>query len=117
MIVIIAGGRNFVGTPEDAAWLDALHFRMRISGVVHGGAPGADRFGATWAAQRGIPIKEFLADWDQHGRAAGPIRNQQMCDFICRYPQRAVILFPGGRGTASMRDIAMKAGVEVYDRS
>lgn len=26
-------------------------------------------------------IKEFPADWDTHGRAAGPIRNRQMAEY------------------------------------
>ena len=54
--------------------------------------------------------KRFPADWDKHGRAAGPIRNAQMA----RYAD-AVALFPGGRGTASMRRVAEKAGITVYE--
>jgi len=36
--------------------------------------------GIEWAEANGIEVARFPADWDTHGRAAGPIRNQQMLD-------------------------------------
>ncbi len=55
-------------------------------------------------------LLRFPADWDKHGKAAGPIRNQQMLD--CGQPD-LVIAFPGGKGTAHMCRIAKAAGVNV----
>jgi hypothetical protein len=106
LIVVIAGGRDYQFTDEDKSKLDALP----IAEVVSGGAKGADQFGEQWAESRGIPVRRFPADWKAHGRAAGPIRNRKMAEYA-----DAVALFPGGRGTESMRKEAEKAGATVYD--
>jgi hypothetical protein len=115
MIVIIAGGRDYQPTQDSFSWLNALHGRLTIEGVVSGGATGADRFGEDWARVLNIPLKVMKAEWGKYGPAAGPIRNQQMADFLLLYPRRAVLLFPGGRGTSSMRNIAKTAGIEVFE--
>lgn len=110
MRVLICGGREF----QDVTWLwsvmDELHAKTPISEVIAGGAPGADTLGAEWAQERGIPCRVFMADWDAHGRAAGPIRNQRMLD---EGRPELVIAFPGGRGTADMVRRAREAGVTV----
>lgn len=113
-IVIIAGGRDYLPTQDSFSWLNALHGRLTIDGVVSGGATGADRFGEDWARVLNIPLKIMKAEWHNYGFQAGPIRNRQMADFIAQYPQRAVLLFPGGRGTSSMRNVARLAGIDVY---
>jgi hypothetical protein len=44
--------------------------------IVSGGCPtGADAFAEMIAHERSIPILIYYADWNKHGRAAGPIRN------------------------------------------
>lgn len=54
-------------------------------------------------------MKRFPADWKSHGRAAGPIRNEPMAEYA-----DGVALFPGGRGTASMKREAAKRGLRVF---
>jgi hypothetical protein len=54
----------------------------------------------------------YPADWAKHGRAASPIRNQQMLD---EGRPNLVVAFPGGRGTADMVRRARSAGVEVIE--
>jgi hypothetical protein len=105
LITIIAGGRDYNLTLSDEAWLATLPIRE----VVSGGASGADAGGEAWAKKRGIPIKRFPADWKTHGRAAGPIRNRQMAEYA-----DAVVLFPGGRGTDSMRTEAERQGLRIF---
>jgi hypothetical protein len=114
-IVIIAGGRDYRCTQPSLIWLDQMLAQLGIAGVVTGGASGADDLGRRWAEDLDIPVKIFPANWSQHGPAAGPIRNQQMADFLLLYHRRAVLLFPGGRGTQSMRNIAKTSGIDVYD--
>lgn len=115
MIVIIAGGRNYKLTSDDLVWLDEFHKAYTVTGVVSGGAPGADAEGERWAFDFNIPVRRFPADWVTNGRAAGPMRNEQMAVFLLGYPQRAVILFPGGKGTASMKKIAQKHSIPVFE--
>ena len=53
--------------------------------LVHRDAHGADRMaGHVWSKRGGI-VEKQPADWKQHGRAAGPIRNESMVnDFPIR---------------------------------
>lgn len=57
-----------------------------------------------------VPVRVFKADWDKHGKAAGPIRNQQMLD---EGKPDLVLAFAGGKGTDDMCRRARAAGVEV----
>lgn len=104
--VIIAGGRDYELTESDFSRLDELS----IKEVVSGGAKGADLGGEIWAQSRKVPVKKFPADWKRFGPAAGPKRNQAMAEYA-----DAVVLFPGGKGTASMRLLAEKEGILIYD--
>ena len=53
----------------------------RISEIVSGGAPGVDTLAEQFASDHGLAMKVFPADWDKHGKAAGPIRNKQVVDY------------------------------------
>lgn len=110
MRIIIAGGRDYRFTIGDVSWLDWLKNRVAITEVVSGGATGADTCGEQWAHSSGIPVKRFPANWDLHGKAAGPIRNREMAEYA-----DGVILFPGGRGTDNMADTARKSGIAIWD--
>lgn len=116
MKLIIAGGRDYQLTKDDVLALNDLFSELEITEVVHGGAPGADRGGKEWAKHTkfhrasNLVITEFKADWEKYGKAAGPIRNKQMAKYA-----NLVVLFPGGRGTASMHREATKAGLTIYD--
>lgn len=112
MKLIIAGGRDYHFSEADVAHLDSLLATMPIDEVVTGAATGADRCGSQWARSRGLPVREFPADWDRYGRQAGPIRNRAMANYA-----DAVILFPGKQGTLSMRTEANRAGLIIVDRS
>lgn len=106
MKCIIAGGRDYRLDEWDLGQLD----QIGISEVVSGGAFGVDASGESWAAYNSIPVQRFPADWQTHGRAAGPIRNKQMAEY-----SDAVALFKGGRGTQSMYNEAKRAGITIHD--
>src|ERR1043165_7272006 len=109
MRVLITGGREFADRDLLFETLDRLHAVHGFTVLIHGAAPGADTLAGEWAEQRGIEVIARPADWKKHGRAAGPIRNQEM---FKNNPQ-IVVAFPGGKGTANMVSIAKKAGIEV----
>ena len=112
MRVLVCGGRHY----EDAGFLyqtlDAIHTPTSggITQIIAGGASGADSLAAAWAVDRSLPCKIFHAKWQEHGRAAGPIRNQQMLD---EGRPDLVVAFPGGRGTADMVRKSRAAGFPV----
>jgi hypothetical protein len=82
--------------------------------VIEGGARGADALAASWVRNPGwegtVEHEQYPAEWSLHGKAAGPIRNQEMLDVG---KPDVVYAFPGGRGTADMVRRANKAGIEV----
>ncbi len=51
-----------------------------VTGVVSGGARGADTLAARWATERGVPLTELKPDWDKHGKAAGFLRNKDIVE-------------------------------------
>lgn len=112
MRVLVCGGRNYADLDTAHNWLDALHLASPISCVIDGGASGADRLGFEWAHCNGITTQTYKADWTKHGRAAGPIRNQQMID---EGKPDMVVAFPGGKGTADMIRRAKAAGIIVHE--
>lgn len=109
MRVIIAGSRD-IFEPDllEAAIRDS---GFNITEVFSGTARGVDRLGERWAAQRGIPVRQFPAQCGQYSRAAGMIRNQQMVDeadaLIALWDGRS----PGTRGTIRM---ARAKGIPVF---
>lgn len=113
MKLIIAGGRDYHLSRDDVEFLDDLHAwrETRVTEVVCGMATGADSYGRMWAMCRGIPVKEFPADWKTYGKSAGPYRNREMAKYA-----DALVVFTGGAGTDSMERHARAHGLLVFDR-
>lgn len=105
MKTVICGGRHYRLTKADFEYLDRELADNKITMVLHGAATGADEGAAYWAESRKVYCRAYPALWLKLGKAAGPIRNRQMAQDCDR-----VIAFPGGIGTASMIDEAIKAG-------
>lgn len=93
--------------------LDRLDQVLGIDLIIHGDAQGADRLSQLWAERLRVPVEVYPANWKEHGKAAGPIRNTQMLDEA---RPDLVVAFPGGIGTSDMLGKAINAdGVEVFD--
>ena len=62
-----------------------------------------------WAVAHGLEPERHPADWKRYGRAAGPIRNQEMvnlgADVCLAFPRE------GSRGTKNCMEAARKAGI------
>lgn len=109
--VIVYGGRDYNDRDAAFAFLDSVAERRAILEIIQGDCPtGADKWARMWAVCNNHHLCCFPADWQAHGKAAGPIRNQQMIDE--RKPTLAVE-FPGGRGTADMSRRLQRAGVPI----
>lgn len=115
--VIIAGSRYYSDYEKLRSTCDRLLSRKLADPdclviVVSGGAPGADSLGERYAKERGLAVERFPADWDAHGRAAGPIRNEQMASVA-----DALIAFPlegaANRGTYNMVRLAKERDLQV----
>ena len=109
---LIIAGRNL--SPS----LDFIMSSINMSGVaniteiVSGAAKGVDSAGENWANEYSVAIKRFHADWDAHGRAAGPIRNKEMA----RYADRLLLVWNGeSRGSLSMKKEMNRLNKPVYE--
>ena len=106
MRVLVCGGRDF----SDAALMCRVLRDTLKAGdtLIAGAARGADALAERFCPP-GVTKEIYPADWQKYGKAAGPIRNQQMLDA----KPDLVVAFPGGRGTADMVRRAEAAGVMV----
>lgn len=135
MKIIVCGSRNL---PKGHAWRvsNALWSLYQLAGtmnhetfeVVHGGCPdpadpdvvSVDQVASSWV-KRGphgngywlLQVIESVhpADWDQFGKAAGPIRNKKMAvggaDLCLGF-----LWEPGGRPSYGTRDMIRQAGIQ-----
>jgi hypothetical protein len=77
MIVLVCGSRDWSNQQSILQRLKAL---PADSTIIHGGCRGADILASIAANQLGYKVICFPAQWDLHGKSAGPKRNQQMID-------------------------------------
>ena len=116
--VLVCGGRYYDDGERLFRVLDKALQAATLAGksftLVHGGARGADALADVWASMRQdyVTVRVYEADWNAHGRQAGPIRNKLM---LTSEQPCVIIAFKGGRGTAHMMKIGREAGVPVYE--
>ena len=113
-LVIAAGGGRDLAWPQQrvAAELLARSGGRLVHLLLHGGARGADAAIGRAAQQLGWSALVMPAQWQLHGRAAGPIRNRELLQqAIAKAVAHTspgslasvlVVAFPGGAGTASL---------------
>lgn len=123
--VLVTGSRDWEDGNLIFGVLDDIGFEVGLDWmvVIHGACPtGADHYADLWAEARDTGLSRHPADWDRHGKAAGPRRNAEMVAaganvclaFIgpcrkrnCRQPQPH-----GSHGATGCADLAEKAGIE-----
>lgn len=116
--ILVTGSRKWqdvalVGGALEDTWYDAsqAYYGHRLV-VVHGDCPqGADALAKQWAINNGIPQEAHPADWDQYGKRAGFVRNQQMVDMgadVC-----LAFIKDGSRGASHTAARAEEAGIPV----
>jgi hypothetical protein len=83
--------------------------------IVCGLAKGVDLAGRDYALEyfdTPMSIKQFPADWETHGKAAGPIRNGQMAE----YADVLLLIWDGeSKGSANMKENMLKLKKPIYE--
>ena len=113
LVIAAGGGRDLAWSHQRiAAELLARTGGRPVHLLLHGGARGADAAIGRAAQQLGWASLVMPAQWQLHGRAAGPIRNRELLEqAIARAEAHSspgyqasvlVVAFPGGTGTASL---------------
>lgn len=105
MKLLVCGGRDY----DDAVLVDEVLAWLAPNCIIEGGALGADTLARRWASATSVPCQTIPADWEAHGKAAGPIRNVIMLEM----KPDIVLAFPGGRGTDNCVKQALARGIPV----
>jgi len=110
VIYVISGSRSIT----DAKLVDSiLDQHLAVKDVVHvGDASGVDAIVADYCYRRFCEVIVHKADWDRHGKSAGPLRNREMADQA----DRLIAIWDGrSKGTKNMIDTALlHTGLEVF---
>lgn len=110
--IIVAGSRTINDPLTVRETLRESPFTLRDVEIVTGGARGVDAAAKQFASERmQLDHQEVEAAWDEHGRAAGPIRNEEMAG----YADALVAVWDGeSSGTRNMIVTALDHGLDVY---
>lgn len=105
MKIAVIGSRTF----NDAALLENTLLEKldinAVTGLVSGGAQGADSLAEAFAVKYGLPVQVFKPDWKQFGRGAGVIRNKQ----IIAVSDQVIAFWDGkSKGTLNSINLAKK---------
>ncbi len=130
--ILVCGGRHFEKTEKNWRWFrDHMErifrerdwvwdheYLMPRGVIIHGASPagGIDWMADDLATVNWLetdvypPEREDIQQWGFP--IAAKMRNQRMLD---KGMPNLVVVFPGGRGTADMKERALRAGVEVIE--
>ena len=106
--VLVSGSRSFTDYKLLKDRLEYYTFELYDFAIITGGCPkGADALAAKFAFQERYLYLPIEADWDKHGKKAGPIRNQEIVNFCS-----VAVFFWDGRspGTADCLDRMKRTG-------
>lgn len=115
--VLITGSRNWSDKnriDECIVW-ELLYCTLNDLNlvIIHGDCPtGADAMAQAYCEDHGITTERYPADWNKHGKAAGPLRNQKMVDLGA--DRCIAFLMEGSRGTKDCIRKAQDAGINTY---
>lgn len=127
MKLIIAGSRTLYPTVKQIAD-EVFKYRIPITEIVSGKAPGVDTCGEAYAKAAGQPVKPFPAAWTdlshpdaiirtrrdgtKYDALAGHRRNQQMAEY-----SDALLLIWDGKsdGSADMKRRMKKLNKPIYE--
>lgn len=111
--LIIAGSRDLTGEAWrlltwDAVNVACVNFGWEPTDILCGMATGIDKHGYDYAAEGGLVIHEHPANWDEHGAAAGPIRNREMA----KHADGCIVIHHGSKGSRNMIQVAKDFNVQ-----
>lgn len=111
MKVIVAGSREFNNESFIFQKLDELLSKYQDVEIVEGACRGVDLIARKYAIKHDLGLKEFPAQWNAYGKAAGGIRNDQMA----KYSDVLIAFYDGSsKGTGNMIRAAKREGLKIH---
>lgn len=104
LVYVLAGLNKLINDgvlPHESKW----------TAIVSGGAAGVDTLAKHVANDNGIPLIEFHANWEKHGKSAGFIRNNTIvsnCDVLVAFIEG------NSKGTAHSINLARMWNIPNY---
>lgn len=107
MIILITGSR---GMANEGLFLDTIA-PLNPTKIIAGDCPtGADSIARKFFS---FICEVYKADWDKHGKAAGPIRNKKMVDDNLEEIDLCVAFWDGkSKGTKNCFKYAERKGIK-----
>jgi hypothetical protein len=106
VVLVVCGGRELRWSARRVQLvLRRMAAGRPVVALLHGGARGADETAGRAAGLLGWGVRVVPANWNKHGRSAGPLRNARMLIEALVLARRCdgtvvVVGLPGGVGTA-----------------
>jgi hypothetical protein len=110
MKVVIFGSRSITDALQVEYAVAASGVFPEITEIVSGAAAGVDTLAIEYARKRFLPCRVFPADWQNNGRKAGALRNEEMA----AYADYGIAVWNGkSRGTGHMISL-MQGRVSIW---
>ena len=113
--ILVCGDRNWTDYPLIESVLKGITSSYLPECIIEGEAHGADSCALEAAMTLNLPVLKFRAKWELHGKAAGPIRNQEMLDAGA--PDLVLVFhddLPNSKGSKDMVRRARKKRIPVF---
>ena len=114
--ILICGSRHWSDREAiEKALQQALEYLPKEDlTIMHGWAKGADQIAEDLSNEYHIGIRGYPADWEKHGKAAGPLRNQEMIDAGPDVVLAFTYNLEEAKGTKDTVTRARKANIPVF---
>lgn len=109
--ILVTGSRNWADTQTIQRVMASIESANpdRKFTLIEGGCPtGADAMAVREATRLGWAIETHNADWEHHGRIAGPMRNRKMVNsgvFVC-----IAFIKNSSRGATHLCELCQESG-------
>lgn len=122
--VVICGSREFTNYEVLCTAIKLSNFD--ISEVISGGAKGVDKMGERWAKENNIPVKIFLADWNnlqakgavitinKWGKKMNKLAGFQRNSAMVEYADAGIAIDTGSGGTNDTIKKFQEAGKPIF---
>lgn len=113
--ILVCGDRSWTSVKEIEVVLLLVQSILGKIEIIEGEARGADSIARNIGEKQGWKVYRFPANWDAHGKAAGPIRNTQMLNeghphLVLAFHTNLIL----SRGTRNMVEQARKSKVPTW---